>query len=229
MIKINLLPLDKRKTERTPLKGAGLMVADAAAFAVVAILVVITLIQISNTNAEIREHNETLKRLDKDVKEHDRLLALSKLRQGELKDLQSVTGTRPFEWSEAFDAIWDAVAKQKRVWLESIEVGDGKAMESKLKAVDPNTSVAGTVKYGIILRCHVAGLDVRGLTSFRKEMKENTRIARYFPIMNFDIQYGRTDEKESVERYSLEFEVILINTGQTKDNTPEPVPTRSAP
>ena len=227
MIKINLLPLDKRKTERTPLKGAGLMIADAAIFVGVAILVVISLIQISNTNAEIAQHEKTLKELDPAVKEHDRLALLTKKREGELKDLEAVTGTRPFEWSQVIDLIWDSVAKHKRVWLDSIELTDGKTMESRLKGVDPTTPLAGMIKHGIVLKCHVSGLDVRAMTAFRKELRENADLARFFPIMNFDVQYGKNDERDAVEKFSLEFEISLVNTGQTKDNTPEPVKTRS--
>jgi hypothetical protein len=227
MIKINLLPLDKRKTERTPLKGAGLMIADAAIFVGVAILVVISLIQISNTNAEIAQHEKTLKDLAPAVKEHDQLLATSKKREGELKDLELVTGTRPFEWSQVIDLIWDSVSKHKRVWLDSFEMTDGKTMESKISSIDPNTPLKGQIKHGIVLKCHVSGLDVRAMTAFRKELRENAELARFFPIMNFDVQYGKNEEREALEKYSLEFEISLVNTGQTKDNTPEPVKARA--
>src|SRR5688572_4575340 len=111
MIKINLLPLDKRKTERTPLKGAGLMIADAAVLVVVAILVVISFIQIGNVTTEIDAQKKTLESLQPFVKQHDQLQGEVARLSTEEGDLKKVTATRPFEWSEIFDAIWDVVNK----------------------------------------------------------------------------------------------------------------------
>ena len=215
MIKINLLPLDKRKTERTPLKGAGLMIADAAVIGVILIGVIISWIQILNTGKEIDEKEKTLASLQEDVKKHDRLTAEVAQLQRDADDLARVTGMRPFEWSEVFDKIWDCVEKQKRVWLDSIEFAEGKQMESKVKALDQKTSITN-VKYGVVLKCHVGGLDVKSLTAFRRELKEDPTLSRLFPHMNFDIQYSVMDQKDFVEKYSLDFEVLLLNTGQTK-------------
>ena len=222
MIKINLLPLDKRKTERTPLKGAGLMIADAAVLVVVVILVVIHLIQIGNLNTEIAEKKKTVASLQEDVKKHDMLKAKSEELSKQLADLEKVTATRPFYWSEVIDALWDAVAKHKRVWLDDIQMTDGKTMESKLKALDANTTVANS-RHGILLKCHVGGTDVRALTNFRRELKDHPTLARYFPIVNFDISYRQADQKEFAEKFSLDFEVFLVNTGQTSENTSVPV------
>jgi hypothetical protein len=218
MIKINLLPLDKRKTERTPLKGAGLMIADAAVAAVVAILVVISFIQIGNVNAEIEANKKTLESLQPFVQQHDALLAEVTRLTAEEADLKKVTSTRPFEWSEVFDSIWDAIHKHKRVWLDSIELVDGKQMESKFKQMDAQ-SPASNARYGIILKCHVAGADVKGMTAFRRELKENPVVSRYFPHLNFDVQWNKMEQKEFAEKFSLDFEIHLVNTGQTKENT----------
>jgi hypothetical protein len=221
MIKINLLPLDKRKTERTPLKGAGLMIADAAVLVVVVILVVIHVIQIGNLNTEIAEKKKTVASLQEDVKKHDMLKAKAEELARQLTDLEKVTATRPFYWSEVIDALWDTVAKHKRVWLDDIQQADGKVMESKLKALDANSPVTNS-KHGILLKCHVGGTDVRALTNFRRELKEHPTLARYFPVVNFDISYRQSDQKEFTEKYSLDFEVFLVNTGQTSEPTSAP-------
>jgi len=215
MIKINLLPLDKRKTERTPLKGAGLMIADAAVFVVVAILVVISLIQIGNVNAEIDQKKKTLASLQDAVKRHDQLKAQMEALERDAADLQQVTAMRPFDWSEMFDKIWDAADKHKRLWCDSWELADGKQMESKLKALDPKTTITNC-KYGIVLRCHVGGMDVKAMTAFRRELREEPTLAKLFPVLNFDIQYAQMEQKEFAEKFSLDFEVLLVNTGQTK-------------
>ena len=228
MIKINLLPLDKRKTERTPLKGAGLMIADAAVFVVVAILVVISLIQIGNVNTEIEAKKKTLASLQGDVKRWEVLTAEVAALERDAKDLEQVTAMLPFEWSEIFDKIWDAADKPKRLWCDSWELADGKQMESKIKALDANTPVKGA-KYGIVLKCHVGGLDVKAMTAFRKELKEEPTLSKLFPIINFDVQYAAMEQKEFAEKFSLDFEVILVNTGQTKQAAVGTPARRTAP
>lgn len=221
MIKINLLPLDKRKAERTPLKGAGLMIADAAVFAVVAILVIISLIQIAHVKNEIDEKNKTLASLAEDVKKHDRLKTQAEQLERDAKDLESVTATRPFEWSEVFDKVWDVVDKHKRVWLDSIELADGGQMNSLMKQRDPDTTITGC-KYGIVIKAHVAGLDVKAMTAFRMELKDDPTLSKLFPNLNWDTQWRVSDQKDYVEKFSLDFEVILINTGQKKDVSTAP-------
>ena len=221
MIKINLLPLDKRKTERTPLKGAGLMIADAAVLGVVVILIVIHVIQIGNLNTEIVETKKVVASLQEDVKKHDMLKAKAEELTRQLTDLEKVTGTRPFFWSEVIDGLWDVVAKHKRVWLDDIQQADGKMMEQKLKALDANTPVTNA-KHGILLKCHVGGLDVRAMTNFRRELREHPTLSRYFPVVNFDTSHRQMDQKEFAEKFSLDFEVFMVNTGQTTENTSAP-------
>ncbi|HZN61201.1 MAG TPA: DUF948 domain-containing protein [Planctomycetota bacterium] len=228
MIKINLLPLDKRKTERTPLKGAGLMIADALVAGVVVILVIISLIQIGHVNTQIDQQTKTLASLQDDVRKHDQLLAKSIQLQKDFNDLEMITAARPFLWSEVFDAIWDAVNKHKRVWLDTIEVTDGKQMDTKFKQMDGKTPFQGG-KYGIALKSHVGGIDVKGMTAFRGELKENEVLSRFFPVVNFDTQWSVMEQKEFADKFSIDFDVLLVNMGQTSANTPVPTGKKATP
>jgi len=227
MIKINLLPLDKRKTERTPLKGAGLMIADALVIGVFAVLVIISLLQIGNVKADIEAQKKTLDSLQADVARHDKLKNEVAGLERDLGDLEKVTATRPFEWSVIFDALWDVIHKHKRVWVDSMELAEGKQMENKFKQMDPKANVAN-FRYGIVLRCHVGGIDLKSMTSFRRDLREHPVLARYFPGMNFDVQYSTMEQKDFTEKWSIDFEVLLVNSGQTEKNTsPAAAATRS--
>jgi len=221
MIKINLLPPEKRKAERTPLPRFGLMMADAAVLGVVLILVIISYIQILNTEKEIEVKKSELAELQPFVQKHDKLQRDLAVLKGELEALGKITGLRPFQWWQVLDYIWDTVEDNKRVWLDSMEVADGRQMGSKLKALDPDSK--DNPAYGVVLRCHVGGLDVKGMTNFRMALKNHPELKKLFPIVNFDTQWTVADQKDFVEKYSLDFEVILVNTGQT-DKSPQPVP-----
>src|SRR6266850_6172953 len=117
MIKINLLPPEKRKAERTPLPRFGLMMADAAVLGVVLILVIISYIQILNTEKEIEIQKGVLADLQPAVQKHDKLEREVTVLKGELEALGKITGLRPFEWWQIFDYVWDTVEDNKRVWL----------------------------------------------------------------------------------------------------------------
>jgi hypothetical protein len=227
MIKINLLPAEKRKAERTPLPRFGLMMADVAVLGVVLLLVIISFVQIGYRNTEIKVKNEQLESLQPDVKKHDALLADVNRMSGELASLKKVTDQRPFEWWKVFDAVWDVVQTNQRVWLDSIDLVDAKQAESKLKAIDPETQVKPS--YGVILKCHVGGLDVKGLTGFRMDLKNNEYLQKMFPTVNFDTQWLVSEQKDFLEKYSLDFEVLLVNTGQKDEGQTNPAAARKAP
>ena len=216
MIKINLLPPEKRKAEKTPLPRFGLMMADVAVLGVVLVLLIISYLQILRKETEIEVKKSELADLQPFVQTHDKLLAESNILKAELASLEQVTGLRPFEWWQIFDAIWDVVEDNKRVWLDSMEVVDGKQISSKIKGLDGDFK--GDVKYGVILKCHVGGLDVKGMTTFRMNLKDHPLLDQLFPIVNFDTQWSRSDQKEYLEKVSLDFEVFLGNTGQNDKN-----------
>jgi len=227
MIKINLLPAEKRKAERTPLPRFGLIMADVAVLGVVILFVIISGIQILNTKSQIQTKNEELAALQPAVREHDALLNDVNRLTGELNSLKKVTALRPFQWWKVFDAVWDVVENNKRVWLDSIDLVDGKAAEQRLKAFDPDTQIKPS--YGVILKCHVGGLDVKGLTGFRMDLKNNEYLMKMFPTVNFDTQWTVTDQKDFLEKYSLDFEVLLVNSGQTDELQAVPVTERKTP
>lgn len=121
---------------------------------------------------------------------------------------------RKFEMAPIFDGIWDVIHKNKRVWIDSMELVDGGRLESKLRAFFSETTVTGA-KFGIVLKCHVAGLDVKPMTAFRQDLKTEPTLSRYFPIMNFTTQWSVTERKDLAEKHSIDFDVLLVNTGQT--------------
>jgi len=227
MIKINLLPAEKRKAERTPLPRFGLIMVDVAALGLVLLALIISWIQIVNTGNQIEAKKTELAGLQEAVKKHDALLADVELRTRELASLKKVTDQRPFEWWKVFDAVWDVVENNKRVWLDSIDLVDGKAAETRLKAFDPDTQIKPT--YGVILKCHVGGLDVKGLTGFRMDLKNNEYLMKMFPTVNFDTQWQVSDQKDFLEKYSLDFEVLLVNSGQKDEGQTAPAGERKTP
>ncbi|HTF58025.1 MAG TPA: hypothetical protein VK661_12405 [Planctomycetota bacterium] len=122
------------------------------------------------------------------------------------------TATQPFGWLEVLDAVWDTVEKDNQVWVDDIRWCDDEMLDQERKAMDLDTTNTG-IKYAVLIKCHVGGTDVKAMTAFRKELKANPTLSRLFPIMDFGAAWRLEEHKESADKFSLHFEVLLVNKG----------------
>src|SRR5687767_4212548 len=90
MIKINLLPTEKRKAERTPLPRFLLIASTAAAFFILLFYNLFLLKLISDKTDEIKRENDTLARLQPEVQLHDKLLAEQTALQNKVREIESL-------------------------------------------------------------------------------------------------------------------------------------------
>ena len=115
---------------------------------------------------------------------------------------------RPY--NEIIDALWEVIQEHKDVWLDEIELTEGKPLELMLKSWDPEAKITGA-EHGIILKCHIGGLDVRGMTRFRRALREHPTLSRHLPLMNFDVSWNLTRREDGKE--SLDFDVVMVSRG----------------
>ncbi|HLY09556.1 MAG TPA: hypothetical protein VKW04_09660 [Planctomycetota bacterium] len=228
MIKINLLPTEKRKAERTPLPRFLLIASTAAAFFILLFYNLWILKRISDKKDEIAARQAELQRLQPSVQEHDKLLA----RQNELKTkVLEIEGliNRDVEFWRTVNALWDVIHQNPRVWIDDIRILDARTAPGELRRGDPETKEA--VAYGVALRCHVAGEEVTEMTKFRKALKENLILEETLTLINFDIDWRVIDEKDkdSTESHSIDFAVSMfgLSTKPQKraPGSPPPKPT----
>lgn len=220
MIKINLLPVEKRKAERTPLPRFGLILTNVAVFGVLLVVVLWSLVQARQVQDEIDVVNKDIERLRPSAEKFDTLTTEKADLDSKLGVLKTVTNERPFAWWQIFDAVWEVVQNNK-VWLDSIEVELGQAAQSKMKSNDDQWKKNAIV--GLKLKCHTGGLDVANLTKFRRDLKGHPILARLFPEVNFWTDWSVGDQKDFLEQFSLDFEVYLVNSGETAPMPPRPV------
>ena len=208
MIKINLLPSEKRKAERTPLPRFFLIVINAAAFVLFAAgIIYFTLIRIPQVERDIRSAREQRANLQKDVDKHDALqkdLEALKVKVGQIDQLTH----RGIEWWQAVNAVWDVIQENPRVWIDDLKMLDAKSTASEIKKFDPTSKDAPP--FGLSLRCHVAGDEVATLSQFRTSMKNHPVLQKILPGINFSVDWKRDDEKDYAERYSLSFNISLF-------------------
>jgi hypothetical protein len=235
MIKINLLPTEKRKAERTPLPRFLLIASTAAAFFILLFYNLWILKLISDEKSEIARQQAELQRLQPFVQEHDRLKAQETALKNKVLEIESLIN-RDVEFWRTVNALWDVIHQNKRVWIDTFQILDARAAPGELRRTDPETKEA--VAYGVTMKCHVAGDEVTEMTKFRTSLKENSILQETLTLINFDVDWRVTDEKDkdSSETHSIDFGISMFGLATppkrkapaapgTKPATPSPAGT----
>jgi len=225
MIKINLLPTEKRKAERTPLPRFLLIASTAAAFFILLFYNLFVLKMISDTQDDIAREKKTLNDLQPFVAEHDKLVAEETALKNKVKEIESLIN-RDVEYWRTVNALWDVIHNNPRVWIDDIRVLDTRTAPGDLRRVDPDSKEA--VAYGITMRCHVAGEEVSEMTKFRKALKENAILQETLTLINFNVSWVVNDERDKAAEESrlIDFEVSMFGLA-TKPKRPEAAPPKA--
>ncbi len=221
MIRINLLPVEKRKAERTPLPRFGLVVLDVAVLTAIAFYCVFLFFRISQVEQQIAELQAERERLEPEVKQHQALTTKKGALEAAHREIGETTN-RKVEWWRAMDAVWEVIHNNPRVWITDLQTVDGNGAAGAAKSYNPE--FADTPPYGVFLRCYCGGRDVAQFTKFRKDLKRNADVKKYFKEINWDAQWTLQSEPEYVEQYSMSFDIRLIGKAQ-----PPPAPAPATP
>src|SRR5262249_9341156 len=193
MIRINLLPTEKRKAERTPLPRFLLIASTAAAFFILLFYNLWILKLISDKKEEIAQQNNELKRLAPFVKGHDELQARQKGLQDKVREIEGLIN-RDTEYWRTVNALWDVIHQNPRVWIDDLRILDAKTAPGELRRGNPETKEA--VAYGVTMKCHVGGEEVTEMTKFRKGLKDNLTLQENLTLINFDVDWRGSEERE---------------------------------
>ena len=220
MIKINLLPTEKRKAERTPLPRFLLIAATAATFFILLFYNLWILKKISDVKDEIASQSRVLNDLGPFVKQYDELSAEEARLKAKVNEIKELIG-RDVEYWRTVNALWDVVHSNPRVWLDDLKILDAKSAPGELKRIDPDSK--DTPPYGVSFRCHVAGEDVSEMTKFRTALKDNPTLQETLTLINFNVDWRVNEEKQFEETHSIDFSVSMFGLATPpKRQAPEP-------
>jgi hypothetical protein len=225
MIKINLLPTEKRKAERTPLPRFLLIASTAAAFFILLFYNLWILKRISDTVDATKEQNNILTSLKPQVDKYELLLAEETALKNKVKEIESLIN-RDVEYWRMVNALWDVIHSNPRVWIDDFRVLDARTAPGELRRVDPEAKDA--VAYGVTMRCHVAGEDVIEMTKFRKALKDHPLLQEILTLINFNVMWNVTEEKskEIEEAHAIDFDIAMFGlaTPPKRKTAPSPPP-----
>jgi hypothetical protein len=227
MIKINLLPTEKRKAERTPLPRFLLIASTAAAFFILLFYNLWILKRISDVVDETKNQNAILVSLKPKVDEYERLLAEETALKNKVKEIEGLIN-RDVEYWRMVNALWDVIHSNPRVWIDDFRVLDARTAPGELRRVDPDSKDA--IAYGVTMRCHVAGDDVIEMTKFRKALKDHPLLQEILTLINFNVMWNVTDEKmkEVEESHAIDFDISMFGLATPpKRKAPAPAPPKA--
>ena len=228
MIKINLLPTEKRKAERTPLPRFLLIASTAAAFFILLFYNLWILKRISDVVDETKNQNNILVSLKPKVDEYERLLAEETALKNKVKEIESLI-TRDVEYWRLVNALWDVIHANPRVWIDDFRILDARTAPGELRRVDPDAKDA--VAYGVGMRCHVAGEDVVEMTKFRKSLKDHPLLQEILTLINFNVMWNVSEEKsrkDVEDAHAIDFEISMFGLATPpKRKLPAPPPPKA--
>lgn len=222
MIKINLLPTEKRKAERTPLPRFLLIASTAAAFFILLFYNLWVLKMISDVVDETKRQNQVLADLQAGVAEHDRLLAQETELKNKVKEIEGLI-SRDVEYWKLVNALWDVIHSNPRVWIDDFRILDARSAPGDLRRVNPEAKDA--VAYGVSFRCHVAGDEVVEMTKFRKSLKDHPVLQEILTLINFNVMWSVSDDKNKdlEDSHFIDFDISMYGLA-TPPKRPAPAP-----
>lgn len=211
MIKINLLPLEKRRTERTPMPRFILIVANVAAAALLVLYGGLAFIRNGMLDSEKKELTEQLQKLSDDVKTHDEYTQKMASRKAELEQIDQIAKRQVDMW-RILDALWKTVDDNKKIWLEQIRFLDSEAAKGFFKKSNP--TARDFPPYALEITCRAAGSDPRVMTRFRTDLKANAQLRKYFQHCNVNPDFVVEPDRDKAykNKHLLSFKVSIFPT-----------------
>lgn len=210
MIKINLLPLEKRKPERTPLPRLFLIIVEAALVSILVFYIIFIYLKISDKDKEIQTLQTNFSQLSLLANEYDKKVSEKSKIEQMVKEIDDVT-FRQLKWSEVIDALWDIIYNNPRIWLEEIKILDARGAQTELKKFMPGATFSP--RCAIQLKCCAAGENTTAITNFRMDLKKHPKLCRIFDQVNPTPDFKVSLEEDSEEKFFISFTVILFNIG----------------
>ena len=207
MIRINLLPIEKRKQERTPLPRFMLIVTTAGVTVGIIFLILLVWMNILTIGRDIAARRKELDNLAKDIQRYDLAAQEQKLLSAKLGELKQVL-YRKAEFWRAVNAIWEVVHEHPKIWIDDLRVIDEKAAASQMKKTDK--TLKDMPEYGVLMKAHVSGSEVVEMSRFRTALKTHPVVAKVLPNLNYDTEWKVDDEPDFEEKTSMSFEIRLL-------------------
>jgi hypothetical protein len=208
MIRINLLPPERQRKERTPLPR---FLAMNAAIIICALLLIWDVYQYRSIKQQTTVYNTQKENLDsllKQVEPYDQMLTEETKLNEWNKAAMEIKNTRSFFWWEKIDELWDVINSCRDIWITSLQALDGPP---------PGRRAGSQIEASIIMNCFAAGSSSDRMTNFRVKLKNHPGLKEIFNLgLNEPPQFQVVAQPESKEEFAVKFDIDLAKELKTK-------------
>lgn len=210
MLQINLIPVERRRKERTPLPRFIVIIAMVIVCLGILIWDVKTLLDTKSLRHDLDEKKKELTSLQESVKNIPELLAKQLLLVAWEVEADIITNSRPFKWWHAVDIIWDIFAEFPTVWITSFQTSD------------KGPSGRGREPMEAMMRfdCRSLGASTTTMTDFRRRLKNTPDLLNIFDAgINKDLFFNLVQNTESnaKEEWIVSFLIELYRKKKEKE------------
>jgi Tfp pilus assembly protein PilN len=205
MIRIDLLPLERQRKERTPLPR---FMAMNAAIIICMLLVVWNIFLYLDTGRlqeKLTGMKKQLANLLQQTEPYDRMIAEEKKLDAWNKSATEVKNTRSFLWWEKIDEIWDVIYDAKDIWITSLEASDMSASSPSSRAGSTKTQIESSIK----INCLATGASSDKMTNFRIKLKNHSGLKETFDRLNEPPQFQVIPQPDYQEGFAVKFDIEL--------------------
>jgi|SRR3989339_1160127 len=201
MIRINLLPEERRRKEKTPLPRFLAMNAAIIICLLMGIWDGSMYVAIGQQKERLRTDTENLVDLQKQTSEYNNMLAKEQKLSEWNKSAEEIKKTREFYWWEKIDELWDVIYSARDIWITSLMASESAPSSNRGK-----TPVSASISMG----CYAAGMSSDKMTNFRVKLKGHQGLKDTFDLgINEPPQFSVVAFPESKEEFAVKFDIDL--------------------
>lgn len=202
IIRVNLLPPEKRRRERTPLsRFVALVVGTAVNAAIVAFMVKLAL-DTRGTRQTIESTDKTIRNLTLSVlPEYEKVKKEKDKIEARKIAIDALRKERTIVWSKVLDNVWDVVHANQWVWFTGLTAGEGTPKGAKTNTpldLYVVLNCNGSANEDDCRKNHVAEVQ----TKFKNDLWEKFKVVPGTPLdPNREFPFDAADESVIVNRH----------------------------
>lgn len=208
MIRINLLPEERRRKEKTPLPRFLAMNAAIIICLLMGIWNASMYVGIKQQTERLRTDKGNLVDLQKQTAEYNKMLAEEEKLNKWNEAAAQIKNTREFYWWEKIDELWDVIYGAHDVWITSLQATEAAPPSHRSK-----TPVSASISMG----CFAAGMSSERMTSFRVKLKGHQGLRETFNLgINEPPQFSVVAQPQYKEEFAVKFDIDLSREKKIK-------------
>jgi len=208
MIRINLLPPERQRKEKTPLPR---FLAMNASIIICALLLIWDVYQYMGINPRATEYETKkgyLESLLKQVTPYDQMLVEETKLNGWNKAATDIKNTRSFLWWKKTDELWDVIHDSRDIWITTLQAFDGPP---------PGRRADVKIEASISMKCLAAGSSSDRMTNFRIKLKNHPGLKETFNLgLNEPPQFQVIAQPGYKEEFAVKFDIDLAKELKVK-------------